>query len=450
VETTDTIRITSITMFPEVAQERVVRVVVLGGGFAGLQAAHALERRALRHGRMEITLISREDHCLLTPLLFEVFSGVLAPNHAVNPVTHVLQSARFVQGEIQEVDFDGRAVMVKTRTGEDRRVPYDQLVIALGGVPNRAGITGAEHAFSFKTLEDATTLHDHVKVCMRRASRTTAPMRREAALSFVIVGGGYIGVELMGEMADFTQRLSRELGMSAQCPPRLVLISAADRLVPELDARLGRAALRTLTRKGVEIHFNTPVAAIEENGVRLPDGTWIPSETIVLAAGLGPHPMLKRFPLERNAKGKLRVANTLRTVKRPEVWALGDCAAVPLASGGDAPGLAQHAIRQAELLADNLVAQLNGWQPEGYRYETQALMASVGHESAIARFGPESLTPEFLTLNVSGRTAWWLRRGYYLWALPTTENRVGMLWDYARDNVLNPERAVGWLLGKRR
>lgn len=439
-ETTESIRISSITMFPEMPEARVVRVVILGGGFAGLQAAQELERRSVRGGRLEVTLISREDHCLLTPLLFEVFSGVLAPTHAVNPIAHVLQSTRFLQGEIERVDFDDRAVRVRDRQGQPRRVPYDQLVIALGGVPSQSGIAGTEFAYRFKTLEDATRLQAQVMSAMRRGSRTVAPMRREAALSFVVVGGGYIGVELMGEMADTVHRLRREYGLGAHCRPRLVLLSAADRLVPELDASLARSAHRTLARKGVEIHLNTPVASIAPDGVYLPDGTWIPSDTVVLAAGIGPHPMLRQFPLERNAKGKLRVGSTLRHCRRREVWALGDCAAVPLASGGDAPGLAQHALRQAELLAENLVAAVEGRPLEAYRYETRALMASVGHESAIARFGP---------LNLVGPAAWWLRRGYYLWALPTQENRAGMLWDYARDAMLNPEKSIGRLTGRR-
>lgn len=412
-ETTETIRIRSITLYPETPEDRVCRVVILGGGFAGLQAAQELERRSLRGGKLEITLISREDHCLLTPLLFEVFSGVLAPPHAVNPIAHALGATRFVQGEITRVDFDRRLVHVG-----DREVPYDQLVIALGGVPATSGIAGAEHAYRFKTLEDAECLRAQVEASLRRAARTVAPMRRETALSFAIVGGGYIGVELMGELADYVTRRGRELAIH----PRLVLLSAADRLVPELAPALGRSAQRTLGRKGVEVRLESPVSAIAPDGVHLPDGTWIPAGTVVLAAGLGPHPLLRTFPLDRNAKGKLRVASTLRTVRRRDVWALGDCAAVPLQSGGDAPGLAQHAIRQAALLADNLVAALEGRPLEPYRYETQALMASVGRESAIARLGP---------LNLTGPAAWWLRRGYYMWALPTAENRVGILWDYA-------------------
>ncbi|HVT79270.1 MAG TPA: FAD-dependent oxidoreductase, partial [Phycisphaerae bacterium] len=223
--------------WPGEKQRRVERIVVLGAGFGGLYTVARLEKLFRHHSGVEITLVSRDNYFLMTPLLFEAGSGVLEPRHAVNPIRRMYKKARFVEGDIERIDFDTRTVYARHSpggidSGHPYELPYDQLVLALGGVTNRALIPGAEHAMGFKTLSDAIFLRNTIIDLFERADVEEDPDIRRKLLTIVVIGGGLVGVELMGELTEFIDNLLRSYPRIPREFVRFVLIEAHSRILP--------------------------------------------------------------------------------------------------------------------------------------------------------------------------------------------------------------------------
>src|SRR3954451_6718015 len=240
------------------------KVVILGGGFAGLYTAYNLQRLMRHDPSIELTLISRDNDFQMTPLLFEAGSGVLEPRHAVNPIRPLLDRARFIQAEVRGIDL-GRPVGEGYPAGDGERyeIPYDHLVLALGGVVNRAVVPGSEYARTFKTLADAIALRNHVIQAFERADVEQDPGRKRSLLTFVIVGGGLVGVELMGELTEFVFAVADLYPHVRRDEVRFELIEGAPHLVPELEPDLGDYAERVLTKRGVRVRLSTKVASID-------------------------------------------------------------------------------------------------------------------------------------------------------------------------------------------
>jgi NADH:ubiquinone reductase (H+-translocating) len=405
------------------------RIVILGGGFGGVATAYHLERIFRQRPDVEIVLVSRDNFLLMTPLLFEVFSGTLDLRSCSFPVRAFLGDTRFVEASVQDIDLDRRVVRLAS-AGKCGELVYDQLVLAMGSKTNRGMIPGSEHAFTFKTLADALLLRNHVIERFERADVEADPQRKAQLLTFVVIGGGLVGVELLGELTAYVDGITPLYQHVDRAEVRFVLLQGGDRLMPEIDSAMAEYGARVLTgRRGVDLRTDTRVRAIERGRVHLAEET-IAADTVVLTAGNVPNPVIAGLPVKKEGRGQILVEPTLRCRSHPEVWALGDCASVPGPDGKPYPSLAQHALRQAKLLARNLFAALNGRPPQPFVYQTLGMMGSLGHSKGFGKF---------LKVRVRGFPAWFIRRTYYLLQVPGWGRKLRVMIDWTFALLFRPD-----------
>jgi NADH:ubiquinone reductase (H+-translocating) len=405
------------------------RIVVLGGGFGGVAVARHLERLCGARSGVEITLVSRDNSFVLTPLLFEACSGRLELRHCAQPIRPTLRRARFIEGEVADVDVERRLVHVVAagRAGYD--LPFEQLVVALGAATKQTLIPGSENAFTFKTMADALALRNHVIERFERADAADSPAVRRRCLTFVVIGGGLVGVELLGELTAFAEDVLRYYPRIGRGELRFHLFEATGRILPEVDARLAEVAMDVLRRRGADIRASAPVRSIAPVRVQLAEES-IDAGTIVLAAGIVPSAAAARIPVAHDGRGRILVDATMRSRSNPGVWALGDCAAIPSPDGRTYPALAQHAVREAREVARNIVAALGGRAPAAFVYRPLGTMASLGHAQAVA---------QVLGLRLKGFLAWWLRRTYYLLQMPRWDRRLRIVLDWTVALFFRPD-----------
>ena len=407
---------------------RTRRILILGGGFGGVYTARHLERlwRGSRNGgadqQIEITLVSRENYFLMTPLLFEAGSGVLEPRHAVTPIRTLLSTAQFVEAEVQSVDLDRRTVAVRPAGGQEvQQLPYDHLVLALGGITNTTLVPGSDQALTFKTLGDAIYLRNHVIKLFEWADVERDAKRKQAMLTFVVVGAGLVGLELIGELTSFIRNVSELYKHVDADQVRFEMIEAGPRIAPEFDDKLADYSAGVLERRGVRLRVNTPAKAIRPDGVELPDGTMIEAQTVVVATGVAPNPLVAQLPIEKDKKGRALADATMRLKGRADVWAVGDCAIIPDPSGKPYPPLAQHALREARQLALNITAALEGRAPAPFIYQSKGTLAALGHFKGAGKvYG----------ISIHGFVAWWVWRTYYLSRMPRWSRRLRVVIDW--------------------
>jgi NADH dehydrogenase len=404
------------------------RIVVLGGGFGGVATTRHLERLCRGRRGVEITLVSRDNFFVLSPLLFEACSGTLELRHCAQPIRPTLRQARFVEATVERVDVERRVVHAAAQ-GEEYEIPYDQLVVALGATTNETLIPGSETAFTFKTMADALTLRNHLIERFERADVETDPERRRRSLTVVVIGGGLVGVELLGELTAFADDVLRYYPRLRRDELRFHLIEASARILPELGPELAAVATRVLQGRGADIRTATPVRAVEPERVHLEQAT-IDAETIVLVAGIVPSTALGGIPVERDARGRIVVDATMRSRSHAEVWALGDCAAIPGPDGRPYPALAQHAVREARQLARNVAAVVDGRPPAPFVFRTLGTMAALGHTRAVA---------QVMGVRLTGFPAWWLRRTYYLLQMPRWDRRLRIVLDWTVALLFRPD-----------
>ena len=403
------------------------RIVILGGGFGGVYTARRLEKLLRRDRHVEVTLVSRDNYFLMTPLLFEAGSGVLDPRHAVTAIRRMLGRTRFVEAEVERVDFARKVVVGRHAPGTGSiEIPYDQLVVGVGGVTNTKIIPGSEHATTFKTLADAIYLRNAVIDAFEAADAEGGAEIDPGLLTFVVIGAGLVGVELMGELTSFLGYIVRSYPRARQRGARFHLIEAGPRILPEMDQSLADHARRVLEARGVRVHTDSPVRQILPDRVVLPDGGEIAARTIVLAAGVATNPLLANFPVEKDRKGRIAVDATMRSRSHPEVWAIGDCASIPDPNGKPYPQLAQHALREAKVLAHNLTVAARGGGGGGgamrpFVYETLGTLAALGHFDGVGRV---------MMFKVRGFIAWWVWRTYYLSQMPRFERKLRIVLDW--------------------
>jgi NADH:ubiquinone reductase (H+-translocating) len=401
------------------------RIVVLGGGFAGMFAARELQR--LVAGAVEVELINDVNYFTFQPLLPEVAAGSISVRDAVAPLRRLLPRVRVRQARIYDIDLARRTVVVFQ--GLQRRyteIGYDHLVLALGQVVDLSRIPGlAAHALTMKTLSDALTLRNHVIDKLEHADITAMPDVKKELLTFTVVGGGFSGIETAGEMMELIQR---SLVFYPNIDPgeiRVLVIEFADRLLSELPPSLGDYARTLFERRGVEVLLKTGIGEATGTAIVTTNGEVIGTRTIVATIGNAPSPLVAKLDLP-NDRGRVRTDRTLRVEGREDVWALGDAALIPLRDAPSershyAPPTAQFAVREAATLARNLEAALDGRPGAPFEYKSKGALASLGGHRGVA---------EVFGVRLSGLPAWLLWRAYYLSFVPgfATKARVAAQW----------------------
>lgn len=415
------------------------RIVVVGGGFAGASVAGRLEKLA---PDADVRLVCPDDYMLYLPLLPQVAAGLLPAPAAVVSLSRRLRRTVLVPGRATGVDLDARRVLVRSITGNHEVLRYDRLVLAPGSVTKIMDIPGLrEYGRGCKTLAEAAFLRDHVLAQLEVANTSTDREERERRCRFVVVGGGYAGVETAANLELMTAALVRRF---PRLEPSLVqwhVVQHHDGLMPGLGERLGEDTRRVLESRGVHVDLGTSVTAADDESVTLSDGRRLATATLIWTAGVAPSPLMSRLDAETD-HGRLVVRADLSVPGRPEVFALGDAAAVPdLASGGGAvcPLTAQHATRQAPVAAHNVAASLAGQAMRDYRHRDLGLVVDLGGADAVAKpFG----------VGLSGSVAAALTRGYHLWALraPAAVTRVATNWVLGAVQGRNTVR-LGFLTG---
>lgn len=403
------------------------RVVILGGGFAGVSTAQHLERLFEKDAGISITLISKTNHLLFTPMLSEIAAGGVEPRHISTALRSFFRRTQVIRGEVDTVDFGERLV---TLAAEEQSagvsVSFDHLVLALGALPNFFGMRGvAKQARTFKSLEDATELRNHVIEMLERADAETDAERRKVQMTFVVAGGGFAGAELVGGLNDFV-RGSRWFYPNVMPEDvSLILVHSSDRIMPELSAGLAQYAYEKLKARGVTFKFGARVKDAVPGSVTLSNGEVMRAETLVWTAGNSPNPLVRELGVPVDERGAVKTERTLAVTGHSNVWALGDCACiVDSRTGRRCPPTAQHALRQAGTLAHNIRAVLQGRKTKAFSYRPLGSFALLGYQTACA---------EICGLKFSGLLAWWLWRTIYLLKLPSLEKKIRVALDWTVD-----------------
>lgn len=400
------------------------RVVVLGGGFAGLAAARELQRRRKRVRGLEIVLVDRNNFMAFTPLLPEAATGSIDVQAVTQPLRVLLPDVRMELGEVLAVDEAARTVTVEHPiTGATAAIEYDELVLALGSVPATMGIPGVERwTYPLRTVADAQRLHSALIGAIEVAAETSDVVERDRLLRFPIVGGGFTGVEAAGELTAFLRSIMRFYPALRGHRPHVVLIQADSRLLPHLPERFGKYAARVLRRRGVDIRTGARVAGVDHAGLSLESGERFESRCVLWDAGDEPVPFVKRLGLPTSKHGAIAVKRDFSIDGHPHLWAIGDCAAVPKKGGGSYAPLAQNATREGPLAARNVIARLRGKPTKPFAYRLLGQMASLGNRHALAELpGGVMLT---------GVAAWVLWRAYYLGRVPEAGRRARVALDW--------------------
>ena len=403
------------------------RVLILGGGFGGVYAALYLDKTLARDADVEVTLVNRENFFLFTPMLHEVAASDLDLTNIVSPVRQLLRRVKFFAGDVLDVDLDRQQVtLVHGTDGHSHDVTYDFLVLALGSQTNFYNLPGLEeHALTMKTLGDAVHLRNRVIAALEEADTECAAAVREPLMTFVVAGGGFAGVETIGAVNDFVREALRYYPNIKPDQVRMVLVHSGPVILPELGEELGRYAQRKLASQGVEVRTGARVAEASDEGVVLSDGTRIATRTIVWTAGTAPHMLCSTLPCPKQG-GRLKVNEFLEVEGYENVWALGDCAAVPDTRnpGKFHPPTAQHALRQGNVVATNVAAAVHGGAKRSFDFKTLGQLAAIGRRTGVAKvFG----------LKFSGFAAWFLWRTIYLSKLPRVEKKLRVALDWTLD-----------------
>ncbi|MBA2460212.1 MAG: NAD(P)/FAD-dependent oxidoreductase [Actinobacteria bacterium] len=403
--------------------------LVAGGGFAGAYVARFL-------GRSGATIVNPENSMLFTPILPEAASGTLEPRHVVVPLRQMCPHAELLLGRVRSLDESKRLARVETPDAGSFELEYGQLVLALGAVPRTFPVPGlAEHGLGFKDLADAIHLRNRALRALEAADAEVDPVEAARHLGFVFVGAGYAGVEALAELSDLVRDALRYYPRLRGISQRWVLVDAAPKILSEIPSRLGDYAARELARREVEIHVSTTLASVDGREAVLSNGERIPARTLVWTAGVKANPLLGELGLPLDERGRVRVDELLRVEGRSNVWALGDCAAVPntRTPGRVDPPTSQHALRQARRLAKNLLGN-----PEPYGYRMLGQVATLGRYKGIA---------DVLGLRFRGFPGWFLTRSYHLLQLPLFSRKLRVVADWTTSLFFRRDIAELSMLG---
>jgi NADH dehydrogenase len=396
--------------------DRQRNVVIVGGGFAGTTVAKTLQRRLPPDYR--IVLVSEESYTTFSPMLPEAVGASVFPEHVVAPLREVLDvrmGSRFVMGRVHAVDFAARTLGCSTLAGP-LTLTYEHLVLAFGNRARTDFLPGmAAHALPLKTIGDAMEIRNVVLRRLARIELTADPAERALLGHFVVIGGGFSGVEVAGELVDYIASARRYYPGVKSEETRVTILQDLDRLLPELPAALGAAALRSLTKRRVEVRLGMRAAEVFEDGVQLSGGERLYAANVICTIGTRPNALVAALGLP-SERGRVVVEPNLAVTGRPNVWAIGDCAQVINAlDGKPSPPTAQFAVQQARVLANNLLARLQKRPTAAFHYRSLGSMAGIGHLNGVA---------EIFGIRITGLPAWLIWRAFYLSQMPTLGRKL--------------------------
>jgi NADH dehydrogenase len=454
------------------------RIVILGGGFGGVTVLKKLQTHFQTDVSVDIAMVSKDNYLLFTPMLHEIASGMIETRYIVTPIREFCNRSRFYCATVKNIDLEKKKVSIRSSTSSvsalaeiiggssinlsttatnflesktQSHLYYDYLVIALGSETKFFGMSDIQqNAFTIKTINDAINLRNHIIYLLEQAdqlllsalptadvdntygyidnAKTLAELQKKI-LTFVIAGGGFAGVETAGEINDFIRDSVKEYYHNIESNNiRVIIVHSGDRLLPEMSKELAEFALERLHKSGIEIILNQRVIGATPNTVSLKDGTIMPTKTIIWSGGVAPSSLLTGISCEHDHKsGRIIVDKYLELSNYKEVYALGDCAHIIDPNSGDPyPPTAQHAIREGAVVANNIIASIEGrlGDRKTFDYKTKGMMASIGKRTGIGNL---------LGIEVQGILAWLIWRGYYLVHLPTFQKKIRVLADWILD-----------------
>src|SRR3954454_9785138 len=401
------------------------RILIVGGGYVGMYTALRLKRH-LRRSEALITIVDPQSYMTYQPFLPEAGGGNLEARHVVVPLRRVLRGCEVLSGRVTSIHHAERRAVFEPLEGPERRLEYDVLVLAPGSIARTLPIPGLrECGIGFRTVAEAIYLRNHVLSKLDVAASTRDSELRRRALTFLFVGGGYAGIEAMAELEDMARDALRFYDGLSPSDMRWVMVEASPRILPEVSEDLGRYTIGVLEKRGIEVKLETRVESLVDGDVVLSTGERFGAETVVWTAGVRAHPLLEATDLPLDEKKRLRCATTLQVIGVDDAWAAGDCAAVPDLSKGDPDATtspsAQHAVRQAKVLADNILASFAGAPLAAYRHSYAGSVASLGLHKGVA---------EIYGVKLRGFPAWFMHRTYHMTRMPTFNRKVRVVADW--------------------
>jgi len=409
------------------------RVVIVGFGFGGLAAVKRLVKAPVR-----VTVVDRNNYHSFLALVYQVASAELETTDIAYPVRSILRRKRgveFIMADVQGVDLDNKVLLT-----DGDPIPYDYLIMAPGSAPNTFGVAGAgEHAFPLTSVPHALNLRNQILRCFEEAIQEPDPERRQAALTFVVVGGGPTGVEFAGALSELIRGpLVKDYRTLKVQEMRVILLEALDTLLPALPNKLRTYAAARLKKDGVDVRLNTPVEQVTAEAVTLKDGTSISTRTVIWTAGVQGDPRFKASGLPAARSGRVAVLPTLQVPDHPEVYVVGDLAYVPQDGGGAVPMVASGAVQEATVASANIVRHIRGQELQAFRYKDPGLMVAIGRNAGVASL-PLRVIP--VTLHFTGFFAWFAWLAVHLVLLIGFRNRLLVMFKWAWDYLFF-ERAV--------
>ncbi|MET8356515.1 NAD(P)/FAD-dependent oxidoreductase [Micromonospora sp. NPDC005171] len=405
------------------------RILVVGAGHVGLYAALRLSKK-LSSREAEVMVVDPQPHMTYQPFLPEAAAGNISPRHSVVPLRRELRRCKMVAGTVTRIEHDRKVATVQPISGPAREITYDHVIVAPGSVSRTLPIPGLhEQGIGFKTIGEAIYLRNHVLDRLDVAAATPDPDVRRSALTFTFVGGGYAGIEALAEMEDMARDALRYYPELKQDEVRWVLVEATQRVLPEVDRDMGAYTVQQLLKRNMDIRLDTRLESCVDGVVKLSDGDSFRSDTIVWTAGVKPSPMLDSTDFPRDDRRRITCLPTLQVVDGDQVvegaWSAGDCAAVPDLTkepGNFCSPSAQHAVRQAARMADNIAAVIRGREPVNYKHKHVGSVASLGLHKGVA---------QVYGIKMTGWPAWVMHRTYHMSRIPSFNRKVRVVVDWS-------------------
>ncbi|MGI0018493.1 MAG: NAD(P)/FAD-dependent oxidoreductase [Nitrosotalea sp.] len=417
------------------------KILVLGGGFGGIEVLRRLESKFENDFTVDINVVSKDNFFLFTPMLPEVVSGMIETRHIVTPVRAFCKRAKFYEAIVRSIDFQKKQVTISNEIDtkneptnwHDNVLDYDYLILALGGETNFFGMEDVKkYSYTMKSLGDAIALRNHVIDMLERSSIEQDGDLRKSLMTFVVVGGGFAGVETVGELNALVRDAVRGFYHDIDTKDiRVVLVNAGDKILPEVSDDLSSFATQKMKESGIEMIQKNPVSSATPYSVKLKDGTVIETHTLVWAGGVTPEKIVKELQCEHDRGGRIIVDEYLGVKGFGGVYALGDCASITdLHTGKPYPPTAQNAVEQAKIVANNLIFEIRAGTKVSFSYKSRGIMAQIGKRKGVGiLFG----------MKTHGVFAWMVWRTYYLSQLPTLEKKLRVVIDWSIDMFFKPD-----------